>query len=456
MDITFEWGSDALGSGFGRAQDVVTLLDWAILGIDEANPETATSTFLEFNAFFGPFTFVLQLEGTDLTTEENQLFSGTITTATIYDFDTGSASDAIAVFTGTLDGSVLRDLAIAENTIENSDAIETFFGNLNWTYSGTKLDETLPSGVLSQDGVEIELRGNDVINLGQGADLIAAGRGRDTVDGQGGRDILFGEEGGDEIYGGTGVDSLFGGGGADDLYGGGGGDLLFGEEGGDFLFGGNGADIVDGGGSADTLEGGDGDDVLFGQGGNDALFGGNDQDVLIGGNGNDRMGGGAQADQMFGGAGDDVLYGQGQIDLLIGGAGNDSLFGGNGRDVLFGDIGDDVMKGGTGKDFFIFDSQAGANVITDFEVGRDVLAIFDVDTGDTGEDDETLDFNFVPFDEVNISFESEVELIETYASLTEAGVLIDFENGATYLLEGLSTTDGLADQVLLASNDVEF
>ena len=80
--------------------------------------------------------------------------------------------------------------------------------------------------------------------------------------------------------------------------------------------------------------------------------------------------------------GDDYLYGERGKDLLIGGNGNDVLQGGNGRDILqgnggkdilYGDNGDDKMTGGGKGDVFVLSS--GADVITDFKVGKDDLGL---------------------------------------------------------------------------------
>jgi len=62
-------------------------------------------------------------------------------------------------------------------------------------------------------------------------------------------------------------------------------------------------------------------------------------------------------DQLKGGGGDVVFYG---------GGGDDVPKGDGGDDVLVGGAGDDILKGGCGKDVFVFDSQAGRDIIEDF------------------------------------------------------------------------------------------
>ena len=62
----------------------------------------------------------------------------------------------------------------------------------------------------------------------------------------------------------------------------------------------------------------------------------------------------------------DILYGTPGADTLQGTAGNDTLIGGGGGDIL---------SGGSGKDTFVFADadNTGTDIITDFEVGTDVI-----------------------------------------------------------------------------------
>ena len=77
--------------------------------------------------------------------------------------------------------------------------------------------------------------------------------------------------------------------------------------------------------------------------------------------------GGAGNDQITGGAGADALYGEDDDDKLVGGSGADTLSGGDG---------DDTLTGGAGKDVFVYDGN-GADVITDYKAGQDVIQISD-------------------------------------------------------------------------------
>lgn len=155
------------------------------------------------------------------------------------------------------------------------------------------------------------------------------------------------------------------------------------------IVGSTGNDVIKGYAKADTISGGNGNDTLNGNGGNDKLYGGAGNDNLYGGTGNDELGGGDGADQLyggagndqlFGGAGNDILYGGDGADKLYGGAGNDKLYGGAGNDLLEGGAGNDILSGGAGSDRFVFASNSGKDVITDFVAGAggvDVIAFDD-------------------------------------------------------------------------------
>ena len=159
-------------------------------------------------------------------------------------------------------------------------------------------------------------------------DIISSNYGADTLDGGLGNDYIWADGGNDVVYGQSGNDDLLG------------------NEGEDALFGGAGHDSLDGGVGHDTLDGGAGDDNLFGEDGNDVLTGGDGFDYLIGGDG------------------DDVISGGKEFDYLAGGTGNDTL------------------NGGAYSDVFAFEQGGNADVITDFEVGVDLLEMQVVTQGD--------------------------------------------------------------------------
>lgn len=92
--------------------------------------------------------------------------------------------------------------------------------------------------------------------------------------------------------------------------------------------------------------------------------------ATIGGGGDGVINGSDIKDKIIGGGGDDTIRGAGGNDKLIGGRGHDRIVGGEGNDKLTGD-----GQGGTYADTFVFGANSGKDVITDFEVGKDMLEI---------------------------------------------------------------------------------
>ncbi len=119
------------------------------------------------------------------------------------------------------------------------------------------------------------------------------------------------------------------------------------------------ADLLQSDGSNDV------DFLVLGDG-NDTARTGLDNDFVSGGAGNDRIILNRGDDVGLGGAGNDVLRGDGGNDILDGGAGRDLLVGGGQADTL---------TGGEGADTFVFHGSAGSDVITDFEVGIDIISL---------------------------------------------------------------------------------
>jgi Ca2+-binding RTX toxin-like protein len=162
-----------------------------------------------------------------------------------------------------------------------------------------------------------------------------------TLDGTKTKDLLIGSARHDMIKARDGDDDVYGGYGKDHVSGGNGSDLIYGEADDDKLSGEKGADKISAGAGNDDAFGGDGDDYVSGDGGRDRVFGDKGDDVVRGGIGND---------QVWGGAGHDTCYGDG---------GNDMLFGGAGWDV------------------FVFKASSGKDVIADFKVRDDKIALGD-------------------------------------------------------------------------------
>lgn len=93
--------------------------------------------------------------------------------------------------------------------------------------------------------------------------------------------------------------------------------------------------------------------------------------TVIGGGENGVIDGSSLKDRIYGGGGNDMIRGFGGNDKLIGETGKDRLAGGQGDDILTGD----GTANGSFKDVFIFGENSGRDVITDFEVGKDILEI---------------------------------------------------------------------------------
>ena len=179
----------------------------------------------------------------------------------------------------------------------------------------------------------------------------------DTLIGTNSNDLIVGRQGNDVLIGKLGNDTLFGGLGNDLLYGNQDEDILNGNQGNDSLYGGKGKDIVRGGKDDDLVLGDMGDDTLFGDMGNDYLYGGKDNDVV------------------HGGKDDDLVSGDLGNDTLFGDIGNDTVSGGAGDDLLNGGLGNDSLIGGDGRDRFVLNSDAGVDIITDFQTGQDLLGL---------------------------------------------------------------------------------
>ena len=126
---------------------------------------------------------------------------------------------------------------------------------------------------------------------------------------------------------------------------------------------------------SDTLSGGNNADTIYGRGGNDSLNGGNGNDLLDGGSGNDILNGGNGNDLLDGGNGNDRLDGGNGNDILLGQVGNDILGGGNGNDRLDGGFGNDSLTGGNGNDTFALAAGNGADTVTDFKDGQDLIRL---------------------------------------------------------------------------------
>lgn len=144
----------------------------------------------------------------------------------------------------------------------------------------------------------------------------------------------------------------------------------------DIVVSGPGDDTLRGYAGNDVILGGDGADLVLGDDGDDELYGNRGPDVMDGGFGQDFVRGGQENDWVDGGEGDDWhLNGNNGDDTVLGGSGSDNLFGGRDADLLYGedgddwlsgDRGDDTLEGGFGGDIFLFRSDGGVDLVTDF------------------------------------------------------------------------------------------
>lgn len=141
------------------------------------------------------------------------------------------------------------------------------------------------------------------------------------------------------------------------------------------------ADTIEGTEADETITALDGDDTVAGGLGDDIIFGGSGDDILRGDiNSRDSQGGVGGDDILFGGAGSDRLGGKGGNDMLYGGEDDDMLWGDDGDDVLYGGLGNDMLtgdnfSGGQGADIFVLAAGEGADTITDFMAGEDLIGL---------------------------------------------------------------------------------
>ncbi|WP_238368691.1 calcium-binding protein [Mesobacterium pallidum] len=209
-----------------------------------------------------------------------------------------------------------------------------------------------------------EANGNGILRGGQGVDTLSGGNHGDRLEGQKGHDSIFAGAGDDTVDGGNGRDTAWMGAG-NDLYLDNtqasplNDDSVYGEAGDDTILGGNGFDLFDGGAGADWIRAGKGADTVLG---------GDQADTIYGNDGNDVVRGGLGSDYVILGTGFDDW-----TDETQGAFGDDVVFGGGGWDTMLSAGGNDTLTGGAGADTFIFAATIGQMVITDYEVGTDVL-----------------------------------------------------------------------------------
>ena len=234
-----------------------------------------------------------------------------------------------------------------------------------------------------------------------------------TIHGSSGNDVIFGGYKGDTITAGAGNDYIFGGDGADSIDAGDGDDVIYTSVAGltedTSINGGSGSNTlvfdkpgesggwdnesyaaitfnlssglanasnfinIGGGSSNDTLTGDDNANVIIGAGGNDTLNGGGGNDIIYGDDHLSDSSGTTYGIRSYG-----ITDGD---DTISGGAGDDTLYGEDGDDTLDGGAGADTYTGGAGIDVFIIKANeggasiSGADVITDFTDGTDIIGM---------------------------------------------------------------------------------
>jgi len=271
---------------------------------------------------------------------------------------------------------------------------------------------------------QLDLGGNDLIDVGNGGNIVVGGFGNDTITSGAGSDTILGDNGTVTAVPGTGqllqvvsTDTSNATGGDDTINAGDGNNLIIGGVGADTISGGRGVDIVVGDnaqvdftggaptsvasidtsaitGGNDVINVGDGNNVVLGGVGGDSVNTGSGNDVVVGDTGTVVLDGAgnvlqvATGDPILGGddnistgAGNDIAIGGAGADTIVAGAGNDFLIGDGGLVTVFGAVitvgskdpaygGNDTLDGGPGNDVII--GGAGLNTIIGSS-GEDVL-----------------------------------------------------------------------------------
>ncbi|MEO0803355.1 MAG: SGNH/GDSL hydrolase family protein [Cyanobacteria bacterium J06642_2] len=109
----------------------------------------------------------------------------------------------------------------------------------------------------------------------------------------------------------------------------------------------------------------------------EVLLGTPNPDLLLGRDGNDLLLGLPGDDTLLGETGNDLAIAGDDDDLVLGNTGNDFLQGLGGEDTVAGGLGLDIALGGEGRDLFVLAPGNGTDILLDFEVGTDEIALAD-------------------------------------------------------------------------------
>ena len=333
---------------------------------------------------------------------------------TLRDSDFGNDTLIGGAGNDTLDGGKGDDLLVG------GDGADTLEGGVGKDILLGGDDNDVLRGGDSPD-ILLGEAGDDTLTGGEGNDLLEGGGDNDTLEGENGHDTLDGGAGNDRLTGGNGVDTyVFAGDNGQDRITafGFGADLIdlrayglsslddfvieqsgpdtvifgydnvektktgntitlenvdasaLGPE--DFILDPN-ANVILGTDNPDNITGTAGPDVIKALGEKDTVDGGGGDDVIDGGADDDIIDGGTGNDVLAGGGADDTLDGGGGNDTLRGDGGNDKLIGGDGLDTLEGGGGNDELDGGNGVDTYVFAGANGADTITAFANGADLI-----------------------------------------------------------------------------------
>ncbi|MET1109885.1 MAG: M10 family metallopeptidase C-terminal domain-containing protein, partial [Allosphingosinicella sp.] len=120
---------------------------------------------------------------------------------------------------------------------------------------------------------------------------------------------------------------------------------------------------------------------------------------------------------------------------LFGGKANDTLKGGGQADLIHGNLGADTLRGGGGADVFRYDSTAESNsasrdLILDFTPGADKIDLSRIDANGAAAGDQAFVW------------------IGASAFSGVAGQLRAFQSGGSWILEGDTNGDSVADLVV--------
>ena len=313
---------------------------------------------------------------------------------------------------GATDQNDVLDYAVSQDSFVGLGG----FDIVSATNSGSAVDLDLQYH-LASDG-SARFVGIEGLTGSSSHDVLRGDAGNNRLDGGAGNDRLVGRDGNDSILGGLGDDTIFGGTGDDLLKGNSGADVIYGQVGNDIIWSGGGHDSVFGGQGNDVIFYTEGDDTIAGEDGIDTLnfenvaggvsvwagsqmattdagdikFSGIEEfefgagaDSFHSGIANGttvRMGAGqdkavltSDGNHVSMGAGDDFIVSEGQQNILFGGAGNDTIYSYSGSIYVAGGTGDDIVFLAEGEDIFIFHAGDGNDILGQFDVGLDQLAM---------------------------------------------------------------------------------